>query len=355
LSRLIPTNSIGIVAALVLAGCGQDDLREIRLSGLTMGTTYSVKAVVSASDPSDEAELKPEIERLLREISRQMSTYVVDSEISLFNESQSTEPFLVSSEFAGVVQRAIRWSGESGGAFDITILPLLDLWGFGPKQKLPLLTGDLPTKELLQQTLQWVGFEKLSISNDSLVKAHPALKIDLGAIAKGYGVDAVFEWMLARGFDRLMVEIGGEVRASGKNLRGSDWKIGVRKPIPRSGSEGQAVLQWILPLRGQAVATSGDYESFFELDGQVFSHEIDPRTGYPARNGVASVTVVAPNCMDADALATALMVLGLEKGMELIESLGGYEALVVIREQDGLRWQASPGMQLTELGSSSEE
>lgn len=331
-----------IATVLVLVSCSQPaQLTEIR--GQTMGTTYSVKVVGEVRNPEG---LKRAIDSLLEEINRQMSTYRDDSEITLFNESRSPSPFLVSSEFATVVERSLVWSQRTQGAFDVTIFPLLRLWGFAPGQPFPPRLEELPEQETVRKTLLSVGFEKLSVRDGHLSKNVPDLQIDLGAIAKGYGVDAVAEFLEGQGFQRFLVEIGGEVRCMGKNPQDVDWRVGIRKPLPGSSLEEP---EWILLLHDSAVATSGDYESFVEREGVLYSHEIDPRTGWPARGGVASATVSGPTCLDADALATALMILSPDKGLRLVESLEDFEAFLVTRTSSGsFSLRKSSGMELVE-------
>lgn len=252
-----------------------------------------------------------------------MSLYQYGSEINAFNRSRATEPFSVSEEFAFVVGRALHWSVVTDGAFDITLFPLLFLWGFGPGQETEPLTI-FPDSAALQERLAHVGHAKLKVEQRTLIKNDPRVRIDLNAIAKGFGVDAVYNYLESYGVAHSMVEIGGEVRVKGKNQKGHSWTIAIERPDVSSNSE--RTFDWVCELESGAVATSGDYRNFFEVDGEIFSHEIDPRTGYPAETDVASATVTAANCTDADALATALIIMGEEKGLRLVESLGGVEA-----------------------------
>jgi thiamine biosynthesis lipoprotein len=312
-----------------------------------MGTTYRVKIVCTSRCLARVESWKADIEAILAKISRQMSTYEEGSEISGFNRSTGMLPYPVSREFFQVVQRSLHWSEQTGGAFDITVFPLLELWGFGPKDRFSR-QRIVPPVDQIQSALSHVGFSKLSAVDGQLKKSDPLVCIDLGAIAKGYGVDAVSGYLLSQGLSRFLVEIGGEIRATGKNENNQLWRIGIQKPVRQSLSE--ATLEWIYELEDQAVATSGDYQSFLEVDGTLYSHEMDPKTGYPIRNTVASVTVVAANCADADALATGLIVLGADRGLQLVESLPGVEALFVLRkDSSGFRSQMSSGMRLLEV------
>ena len=278
---------------------------------------------------------------MLIEVNRQMSTYIPDSEISWFNRSESTEPITVGEEFYYVVNRALYWSRKSNGAFDITVFPLLYLWGFGPGD-----TGvpdQFPDSSTINRRMSHVGYEKIRTEKSSIVKLDPYISIDLNAIAKGFGVDAVFDYLKSQNISDMMVEIGGEVRVKGKNLQAKQWAIAIERP--KLSAEREEGFDWVINLDNQAMATSGDYRNYFEIDGEIYSHEIDPRTGYPSQSGIASATVTAPTCTDADALATALMVMSITDGLELVESLPEVEAFLIIRETaDRFRSQQSSGM-----------
>ena len=320
------------LTVVLLVGCTRRS-PQVELTGETMGTSYTVKIVPRAGDEPDQAGTQAGIESVLKKINSQMSVYDPGSEISRFNRQTSTEPVAISPEFLHVVSRSLHWSEETSGAFDITVLPLLDLWGFGPGHPFPPGLDSMPSEEAVARALSDVGYRNLRISGGMLAKSRPGLKIDLGAIAKGYGVDAVCEYLAARGLHDFMVDIGGDVRARGTNRAGSPWRLGIAKPLP--GMLPSPATEWVIALENQAVATSGDYQDYFEIGGQIYSHEMDPRTGHPARNGIASATVTAPLCIDADALATALMVLEPEKGLALIEFLPDTEALLIARSGEG--------------------
>jgi len=226
-------------------------------------------------------------------------------------------------------------------------VPLLYLWGFGPWQASEL--GDIfPEEHAVQKRRTHVGYKKLTTNKYYLQKKDPFIKIDLNAIAKGFGVDAVYSFLESIGMNNIMVEIGGEVRTKGKNRKNKPWMIAVETPDLESA--GSKTISWALPLESKAMATSGDYRNYYEIDGIRYSHEIDPRTGYPAQTGVASATVVATNCMDADALATALIIMGAESGLQFIEKLDGVEAFLILREgNDNYRTIKSDGMKIRAL------
>jgi len=294
---------------------------------MTMGTTYQVKiARVELSDIQLHS-IRTKVDSALKEVNRQMSTYDPGSEISRFNKYEETAPLEVSREFADVVKMALQIYESSDHTFDITVAPLVNLWGFGADGN--RITP--PTKMEIGKMIKNIGSHQLEIVGDrSLKKKIPQLQLDLGAIAKGYGVDVVTLVLRTNGFTSFMVEIGGEVYAQGAKDDGDLWRIGI--DTPRLASIPGEDLQAILNLRDVAVATSGDYRNYFEYDGKVYSHTINPKTGYPVEHNLASVTVIASNCMEADGLATAVMVMGKDAGMRYIESMNDTEAYFIVRK-----------------------
>ena len=305
-----------------------------------MGTTFQIK-YVPLDGLAATTVLKVGVDSVLSKVNRQMSTYIPDSEISWFNRSESTEPISVSKEFYYVVNRALYWSRKSDGAFDITVFPLLYLWGFGPGQT--GMPDQFPDSSSIKKRLSHVGYEKIRTEESSIVKLDPYISIDLNAIAKGFGVDAVFDYLKSQNISDMMIEIGGEVRVKGQNSQGKLWAIAIERPkLSADANEG---FDWVIDLDNQAMATSGDYRSYFEMDGNIYSHEIDPRTGYPSRTGVASATVIAPNCTDADAFATALMLMPITDGLKLVESIPKTEAFIIIRQpEDRFTYRQSSGI-----------
>ena len=340
------TSSIIIIFLLWCISCSNQPT-QIELSGLTMGTTYNIKIIPEKDSILSTKLIKQKIDSVLISVNYQMSTYLFDSEITQFNNHESTTSFTVSNDFLLVVERALHWSKLTDGAFDITIVPLLYLWGFGPGQASEL--GDIfPEEHAVQKRRTHVGYEKLTTNKYYLQKKDPFIKIDLNAIAKGFGVDAVYSFLESIGMNNIMVEIGGEVRTKGENQKNEPWMIAVETPDLESA--GSKTISWALPLESKAMATSGDYRNYYEIDGIRYSHEIDPRTGYPVQTGVASATVVATNCMDADALATALIIMGAESGLQFIEKLDGVEAFLILREgNDNYRTIKSSGMKISAL------
>ncbi len=312
---------LGFLILFGLIGCSRSP-KEITLLGKTMGTTYSIKIVSEVK--IDEKIIQHDIDSILVNINSQMSTYIPGSEINQFNEYQGTAPFLVSKEFYQVVDRAFHWTHLTNGAFDITIMPLSTAWGFGPK-RVSSSPSDLDIKSALRSS----GYEQLILHLSGFQKLNPNVQLDVNAIAKGFGVDVIASYLNRVNISNYMIEIGGEVYCSGINRKGEIWNIGIQSP----NNVNQGFLG-IVNLDNQAIATSGGYRNFYMLGEKMISHVIDPRSGETVTD-VSSVSVIGENCMDADALATALMVMGEEDGIKLIESLNGTEALMVIRNDDG--------------------
>ncbi len=291
----------------LLAGCGGADYAVF--AGATMGTYYSVSyRAADGCQPSQTV-----VDTSLQSINAVMSTYETDSELSQFNRSTSASEQPASSELLSVLHAARRVHAETSGAFDVTVGPLVNLWGFGPER----LT-DAPTPDALAEVAAQIGMENLLMTDVGIGKRVPGLYVDLSALAKGYAVDQLADYMVSAGCDHFMVDIGGEIRVAGLNSRGESWRVGIE--VPEAGAFGE--LQNVVTLTDASVATSGDYRNFRVIDGVRVDHVIDPRIAAPADNGVASVTVVHEEAMFADAYATAIMVLGAEAGVALADDLG---------------------------------
>jgi thiamine biosynthesis lipoprotein len=275
-----------------------------------MGTTFTVKVVGAQGDGTTNHRVAELVREVVDTVDGAMSTYRTDSEIAVFNR-HDTESFKASQEMVAVVSEAQRVARLSNGAFDITVGPLVDLWGFGP-------TGitEPPSEERLAELVAITGYEQITVdsANGTLRKAVPACRIDLSAIAKGFAVDEVAAALDRQGFSAYMVEIGGEVRTRGRKASGDEWRIGIERP----DADGRTV-HMAIPLTDMALATSGDYRNFVVRDGVRISHTIDPRNGRPIAHELASVSVIHSSCMTADALATALEVLGPEEGFAFAE------------------------------------
>ncbi len=327
--------TLGLLAILgVLAGCGN---KEVRFSGRTMGTVYHIKVVAPYFKQT--AYLKKEIEQRLREINRSMSTYIPDSEISRFNNALQVDlPICISNDFYHVLTVSATLYHITQGAWDGTVRPLIALWGFDSSKK----TERIPAQEEIDTVLQNIGFDKIIIKdNQCLIKKNPQIALDLGSIAKGFGSDQIAAMLRKQGFDNFLVEIGGEVYASGVRQDGQKWRIGVNTPLKEAAYN--QVYKMVV-LKNKALATSGDYRKFFVKNGQHYSHVLDPRTGYPVQNGVISVSVMADDCTFADGLATALMVMGYSDGLALVKRLDDVECLIVTQSENGrLNNYYSPG------------
>lgn len=291
---------------------------QIVLQGKTMGTTYTVKYIDNGEVqnlPSAE-KVQVELDKLLVEVNNQMSTYQKDSEISRFNQlKQAHQAVEISQDFAKVVQEAIRLNSVTEGALNVTVGPLVNLWGFGPDKRL----NKEPSAEQIAERSAYVGIDKFSLKMDgkpTLTKSEANLYLDLSSIAKGFGVDKLAEQLENIGVSNYLVEIGGELRGKGKNLQGKDWKIAIEQPTMAQGQAAQITV----PLHNLAMATSGNYRNYFEDEnGNRLSHIIDPKQLRPVSHNLASITVLAPNTMTADGLSTGLFVLGAEKALEIAE------------------------------------
>jgi FAD:protein FMN transferase len=296
----------------------------IDLCGETMGTTYSIKIADGRMSNDKKGVLKSEIDSLLQNVNMQMSTYIPESAISVFNKKRAGEWQEVSADFLKVLNLARQVNIESGGAFDVTVAPVVDLWGFGKKED----RNSPPSEEEVDHLKELVGMDKIVIDGKRIMKNHDKTELDFSAIAKGFGVDAVAEYLAGQGFKNYLVEIGGEVVVKGAK-HGEPWRIGVDRPLiePTVNHQFQAILK----IKDVAVATSGDYRNYFVSGDSLYSHTMDPRTCRPIINGVASVTVIAPNCTLADAMATAIMVMGMEKGLHWVESKPDIEVMIIER------------------------
>jgi len=305
-----------------------DAKQEHVIFGRTMGTTYSVKVVTAGFQGI--AGVKEKIDRRLAEINRSLSTYQPDSEISRFNRLKEVgRQFIISNDFFQVMRAGQNIHRLSGGAWDGTVNPLVDLWGFGRRGR----QDKVPPNSEIAALLPDIGFANIDVVNPGfLVKKRAAVTVDLSSIAKGYGVDEVAALLRNLGYKDYLVEIGGEIFAAGQRQDNTRWRIGINRP--RADAAFDAVYK-VVELRNQGFATSGDYRNFFEVDGVRYSHVIDPRTGFPVSNGVVSASIITGDCTMADGLATAVLVMGVQKGLELIDRLDGVEGLIVVEQKNG--------------------
>ena len=287
--------------------------------GAIFGTYYHIKYEAPTA-------LDADIAQALHEVDASMSVFNKQSTLSAINASRSeqTDPLLYD-----VVKRALTISKATDGAFDVTVMPLVNAWGFGFKQ------GSLPTPTQIDSLRQFVGIDRITLTPDSLLhKSDPRVMVDCGAIAKGYGVDRVAHVLRKHGVRNYMVEIGGEVVVKGRNPNGRPWQIGISKPIDdKSGQERE--LQTVLSLQDCAVATSGNYRNFYVKDGRKYAHTIDPRTGQPVQHSLLSATVMAPDCATADAYATAFMGLGVEGAQKVLDKHKELRVYFIYEDTDG--------------------
>ena len=324
----------GLLLVLAITACTPRD-EAVQLAGSSMGTTWHVTFVPGEGTP-ESAALQAGVEALLEQVNRSMSTYREDSEISRFNAAPPQTWVDVSADFIEVLSAALTVGGASDGAYDVTVGPLVDLWGFGPGEA---VTAP-PPADSIRQLRRQLGQDRLRMDVDNRrVMKLGDLALDFSSIAKGYAVDRIADWMVQQGMDRFLVELGGEMRVAGMSGRGDPWRIAIEQP----DSAGRSVARAI-SLTDAAVATSGDYRNFFEKDGERYSHTIDPRTGYPVAHELVSVTVIHPSATLADAWATALTVLGPEAGMAVARA-GGLAVYCITREGRDFRSSHTPAFE----------
>ncbi len=322
--------------------CKNNQSRLLTINGLTMGTSYSIRTLwrpQNALSPEEaKSVLRNRVNARLEELNLLFSTFRPDSEISAFNNAAENDWFQVSPLTGLVVSRSLEISRLTGGAFDITVAPLVKTWGFWDADK----PRSLPTDEQISRAMARTGYSFLEIEADgsALRKLKPGMMIDLAAIAKGFAVDQLADLLEAEGYSDFLVEIGGELKARGRNEQKDPWRVGILRPDTESMS-----LQRVISLSDLALATSGDYYNFIESEGKRYSHTIDPRSGRPVEHDLASVSVLAESCLEADALATALNVLGPEEGLRLALNRG-WAALLISRRGDSFREEMTPAFRV---------
>ncbi|UWF51214.1 FAD:protein FMN transferase [Pseudomonas sp. N3-W] len=313
--------SLAILASALL-GCGNGDSME-SFGGPTMGSTYSIKYVRNKGLPGPK-EVQVEVEKILADVDRQMSTYRSDSDIEHFNDLPANRCQTLPAPVLELVRLGEQLSEQSEGSYDLTVEPLMNLWGFGPQGR----EEKVPTAQALAEVMQRVGYHHLRIDGDQLCK-DAAVEVDFNSIAAGYTVDTIAAKLEAMGIHNYLAEATGELKAAGKKLDGSAWKIALEEP-----RDDQQVAQRIIDVDGYGVSTSGDYRNYFEQGGQRYSHTFDARTGAPITHNLASVTVIHPSTLMADGLSTLLLILGPERGWDYAEK-HGIGAFFVIRADTG--------------------
>jgi FAD:protein FMN transferase len=347
LKGIIKYIAVILVFALAACSCGESDNHAksgapavnkktpIRFKGETAMGPYHVTVLRALSSEDERSKLDGAIHGAVEAVTRSLSLYRPDSEVSRFNDSLSTEPFPVSEDTFNVAAESIETAKASGGAFDPTVRPLVELWGFGKSRP-----SDAPPAESeLKKAAAQVDYRKIELDAQkrTIRKLKKEITLDLNAVADGYAADKVSRLLTASGYSDFLVEVAGEVRAAGKNQDGRPWRVGIDKP--RYGTAEGEDLQIVIGLSDMSLSTSGDYHNYRDVGGRRVSHTIDPALRGPIAHNLASVTVIMRECAAADGLSTALEVLGAEKGMQLIEKLKSekmeIEAYMILRKTDG--------------------
>jgi thiamine biosynthesis lipoprotein len=329
------TRPLLLIFALTLGACGEPrgDMPMSEISGQTMGTSFSIK-LDSPGGESGEDFIERHVIDVLSRVNQRMSTWLPESELSVFNANPATDWIATSTEFCDVISAALAVSERTGGAFDITVGPLVNLWGFGP---VDTDHAELPSYESIALAAERVGYRQLQTDCEkpAIRKKRADVYVDLSAYAKGYAVDQLADFLDTQGVDNYLVEVGGELRMRGKNASGENWAIAVEKPADFERS-----VQAIVRLTDMAMATSGDYRNFYVLDGRRYSHTIDSRTGRPVTHDAAAVTVISDTAAMADALATALLVMGPDQGFRFAEQ-ERIAAYFLLRKESGIDGKAT--------------
>jgi thiamine biosynthesis lipoprotein len=313
---------ITILSILTASSCRDTSSDFANFNGFAQGSTYSV--VYDNKINIDPAELRQKVEKILNDFDMSLSTYKDSSIVSRINRNEDA---VVDTFFAEVFRKSAIISEMTEGAFDITVGPLVKAWGFGPDKRKSF------TEANRDSLLNLVGMNKVSLQNGRIIKSDPHMFLDFNAIAQGYSVDVICRFFDSLGIKNYLVEIGGEVRAKGKKA-GNLWRIGIDKPVDNNMTPGQS-LEAIIKISDKALATSGNYRKYYIENGVKYSHEIDPRTGYPAKNTLLSVSIIADECAMADGIATACMVMGREKTIEFLDIHPEFEAYLVYSDDNG--------------------
>ncbi|MBQ1783767.1 MAG: FAD:protein FMN transferase [Gammaproteobacteria bacterium] len=316
-----------------IAGCEQPVQQQplLQLSGPTMGSSYNLSLVAPAGGlPAD---AQQQIDRLLADIDQQFSTWRDDSELARFNQQQGTEPVAVSSELVVVAREALRIGKLSDGALDVTVGPLLKLWGFDRHQQPEVL----PDETAIAAVRAVTGLDKLQVTDSTFAKVIPPLSLDFSALVAGHAADRLASLIDGWGVNHYLLEVTGEMRVKGMHPASRPWRIAVEKPVAGGGRSVERVIE----LRDIGVATSGDYRNFYEIDGQRYSHTINPQSGKPIDHLMVSVTVLDPSAMTADGWATALMAVGPEQAKQLAEQQR-LAVLLILKQDDAfIEWSSS--------------
>ena len=307
-----------LIAAI--SNCQTKKFEYIKFAGEAQGGTYHV-----AYENSPGLDLKDQIDSILKVIDFTVSIFNPKSIISRINAND--ENVQINDLFNTIFKKSIEVNRSSGGAFDVTVGPLVNLWGFGPKKHIVVRKSQVDT------LLHYIGMDKVQISGNKIIKKYPQVCLDFNAIAQGFSVDVICKFLDSLKINNYLVEVGGEVRAKGKNAKGEDWRVGIDKPVDKSMPGEQ--IQAILTLHNKAVATSGDYRKFYIQDGIKYAHHIDPHTGYPSKQNLLSASIIANDCITADAYGTACMVMGLDKSKLFFSKHPELDAYLIYSDNKG--------------------
>ena len=328
-----------LLLALLLIGCDQaseeSKLREVLLQGKTMGTTFTVKVFVPEQQVS-KLSLYSDVTDLLKDVNQSLSTYIPDSEINQFNRFPAAQAFTMSEDFRRVTVESIRL-GLSTKTLDVTMGPLIDVWGFGPDNR----PETVPSEETIREIQKRIGVDKLLVQGNDLSKSVDGLEVSYSATAKGYGIDKIAEYLDSLSLNNYMVEIGGEIRTSGYKPDNSPWVLAIEQP---DAPPGERKIHKIIRVTDMSMATSGDYRIFYEIGGVHYSHLIHPLTGKPIEQDLVSVTVLHESAMTADGLATAINVMGTKEAIQYIES-NNLAVYLISKTENGLETYASKAFQ----------
>ena len=322
--------SAALFALLFLTSCNKKTDYKT-MDGFTEGTTYHIVYSHSGGDT-----LNSLVEELLTKVDNSMSVYNKESIISKLNRN---EEVTIDTLFINVFNRSREFYDISGGSFDISAAPLFDIWGFGAKERKEV------TQQMVDSVREFIGMDKVKLENGILKKSDPRVTLNMNAIAKGYTSDVVAEAFDRRGIKNYLIEIGGEIFCRGVNPKGKEWSVAIDKPIEGNMIQGEQV-QDILSLSNRGLATSGNYRKFFKENGKTYSHTIDPKTGFPARQSLLSATIIAKDAMTADAYATYFMVVGLDKAKEILAADPDIDGYLVYSENGEFRVFSTPGVEI---------
>ena len=315
-------NRLAFPLILLIFSCSSPQKEIVSIKGNTMGTTYNVKFLPITNNPIEIEENYIIIEKILKDINQQMSTYIPSSEISTFNQLQSTDWFKISEDFSNVLKKSFNYYEMSDGHYDITVMPLVNLWGFGPE-----IFESPPTQALIDSVMIFIGQDLIELENQKIRKKDPRVQIDLSSIAKGYAVDKIFNTL--NKYEDLFIEIGGEIRTRSKN---KDWKIGINTP---SITNFENDIELVITLNNLSIATSGNYRNFYIIDDKFYHHEINPKTGYPISSNLGSISIISDkSCLDADGLSTMFYTIEKDLARDMVENLDNIESLSIIVNSD---------------------